>query len=125
MVVYLLIFVLIGVEGKMFYLMVMIVVMVFVVVMVLIVMFILVVVVLFIGEWVEEKENWLMGWVWCVYELVFVVFMMCLMCVMIGVGVIVLVMFGFVMWFGSEFILSFNEGDLVVFVLWIFGMSLL
>ncbi|AOR71887.1 cation transporter [Burkholderia stabilis] len=124
MVVYLPIFALTGVEGKMFHPMAITVVMALAAAMVLTVTFIPAAVALFIGERVEEKENRLMGWARRAYEPVFAAFMTRPARVMIGAGAIVLVTLGLATRLGSEFIPSLNEGDLAVSALRIPGTSL-
>ncbi|WP_423395058.1 efflux RND transporter permease subunit [Burkholderia sp. LMG 21824] len=124
MVVYLPIFALTGVEGKMFHPMAMTVVMALAAAMVLTVTFIPAAVALFIGERVEEKENRLMGWARRAYEPALAAFMTRPARVMIGAGAIVLVTLGLATRLGSEFIPSLNEGDLAVSALRIPGTSL-
>ncbi|VWD02828.1 cation transporter [Burkholderia lata] len=124
MVVYLPIFALTGVEGKMFHPMAITVVMALAAAMVLTVTFIPAAVALFIGERVEEKENRLMGWARRAYEPVLAAFMTRPARVMIGAGAIVLVTLGLAARLGSEFIPSLNEGDLAVSALRIPGTSL-
>ena len=110
MVVYLPIFALTGVEGKMFHPMAITVVMALAAAMVLTVTFIPAAVALFIGERVEEKENRLMGWARRAYEPALAAFMTRPARVMIGAGVIVLATLGLATRLGSEFIPSLNEG---------------
>ncbi|MGU7811395.1 efflux RND transporter permease subunit [Burkholderia sp. AW49-1] len=124
MVVYLPIFALTGVEGKMFHPMAVTVVMALAAAMVLTVTFIPAAVALFIGERVEEKENRLMGWARRAYEPVLAAFMTRPARVMLGAGAIVLVTLGLATRLGSEFIPSLNEGDLAVAALRIPGTSL-
>ncbi|OXI81058.1 CusA/CzcA family heavy metal efflux RND transporter [Burkholderia sp. AU33423] len=124
MVVYLPIFALTGVEGKMFHPMAITVVMALAAAMVLTVTFIPAAVALFIGERVEEKENRLMGWARRVYEPALAAFMTRPARVMIGAGVIVLATLVLATRLGSEFIPSLNEGDLAVAALRIPGTSL-
>ncbi|RXV69158.1 CusA/CzcA family heavy metal efflux RND transporter [Burkholderia stabilis] len=124
MVVYLPIFALTGVEGKMFHPMAITVVMALAAAMVLTVTFIPAAVALFIGERVEEKENRLMGWARRAYEPVLAAFMTRPARVMLGAGAIVLVTLGLATRLGSEFIPSLNEGDLAVSALRIPGTSL-
>lgn len=125
MVVYLLIFVFIGVEGKMFYLMVFIVVIVLFGVMIFLVIFVLVVIVLFIIGKVKEEENFVMCCVCLVYELVLCwVFGYCVL-VVGGVFGVILFIGLVVLWMGSEFIFSFSEGDFVMQGLWVLGISLI
>lgn len=124
MVVYLPIFALTGVEGKMFHPMAVTVVMALAAAMVLTVTFIPAAVALFIGERVEEKENRLMGWARRAYEPVLATFMTRPARVMLGASAIVLVTLGLATRLGSEFIPSLNEGDLAVAALRIPGTSL-
>ncbi|WP_175856620.1 CusA/CzcA family heavy metal efflux RND transporter [Burkholderia anthina] len=124
MVVYLPIFALTGVEGKMFHPMAVTVVMALAAAMVLTVTFIPAAVALFIGERVEEKENRLMGWARRAYEPVLAAFMTRPARVMLGAAAIVLVTLGLATRLGSEFIPSLNEGDLAVAALRIPGTSL-
>ncbi|RQR42240.1 efflux RND transporter permease subunit [Burkholderia sp. Bp9142] len=124
MVVYLPIFALSGVEGKMFHPMAVTVVMALAAAMVLTVTFIPAAVALFIGERVEEKENRLMGWARRAYEPVLAAFMTRPARVMLGAGAIVLVTLGLATRLGSEFIPNLNEGDLAVAALRIPGTSL-
>ncbi|KWF32405.1 cation transporter [Burkholderia diffusa] len=124
MVVYLPIFALTGVEGKMFHPMAVTVVMALAAAMVLTVTFIPAAVALFIGARVEEKENRLMGWARRAYEPVLAAFMTRPARVMLGAGAIVLVTLGLATRLGSEFIPSLNEGDLAVAALRIPGTSL-
>ncbi|KWO66523.1 efflux RND transporter permease subunit [Burkholderia territorii] len=124
MVVYMPIFALTGVEGKMFHPMAVTVVMALAAAMVLTVTFIPAAVALFIGARVEEKENRLMGWARRAYEPVLAAFMTRPARVMLGAGAIVLVTLGLATRLGSEFIPSLNEGDLAVAALRIPGTSL-
>ncbi|MGC3023854.1 efflux RND transporter permease subunit [Burkholderia sp. DN3021] len=124
MVVYLPIFALTGVEGKMFHPMAITVVMALAAAMVLTVTFIPAAVALFIGERVEEQENRLMGWARRAYEPVLAAFMTRPVRVMLGAGAIVLVTLGLATRLGSEFIPSLDEGDLAVAALRIPGTSL-
>ncbi|MGS0891939.1 efflux RND transporter permease subunit [Burkholderia stagnalis] len=124
MVVYLPIFALTGVEGKMFHPMAVTVVMALAAAMVLTVTFIPAAVALFIGERVEEKENRLMGWARRAYEPVLNAFMTRPRRVLLGAVAIVLVALGLATRLGSEFIPSLNEGDLAVSALRIPGTSL-
>ncbi|KWA27067.1 efflux RND transporter permease subunit [Burkholderia territorii] len=124
MVVYLPIFALTGVEGKMFHPMAVTVVMALAAAMVLTVTFIPAAVALFIGARVEEKENRLMGWARRAYEPVLAAFMTRPARVMLGAGAIVLITLGLATRLGSEFIPSLNEGDLAVAALRIPGTSL-
>ncbi|AQH03686.1 cation transporter (plasmid) [Burkholderia sp. KK1] len=124
MVVYLPIFALTGVEGKMFHPMAVTVVMALAAAMVLTVTFIPAAVALFIGERVEEKENRIMGWARRAYEPVLNRFMAQPRRVLTGAVVIVALTLGLATRLGSEFIPSLNEGDLAVAALRIPGTSL-
>ncbi|WP_341318869.1 CusA/CzcA family heavy metal efflux RND transporter [Paraburkholderia sp. IMGN_8] len=124
MVVYLPIFALTGVEGKMFHPMAVTVVMALAAAMVLTVTFIPAAVALFIGQRVEEKENWLMGRARRLYEPVLAAFMTRPKRVLVGAVVIVTLTMGLATRLGSEFIPSLNEGDLAVAALRIPGTSL-
>ncbi|KDR28452.1 MULTISPECIES: efflux RND transporter permease subunit [Caballeronia] len=124
MVVYLPIFALTGVEGKMFHPMAVTVVMALAAAMVLTVTFIPAAVALFIGERVEEKENRIMGWARRAYEPVLTRFMAQPKRVLSGAVVIVALTMGLATRLGSEFIPSLNEGDLAVAALRIPGTSL-
>ncbi|MFM0187966.1 CusA/CzcA family heavy metal efflux RND transporter [Paraburkholderia nemoris] len=124
MVVYLPIFALTGVEGKMFHPMAVTVVMALAAAMVLTVTFIPAAVALFIGKRVEEKENRLMGWARRLYEPALAAFMIRPKRVFMGATLIVVVTLGLATRLGSEFIPSLNEGDLAVAALRIPGTSL-
>lgn len=124
MVVYLPIFALTGVEGKMFHPMAVTVVMALAAAMFLTVTFIPAAVALFIGERVEEKENRLMGWARRAYEPVLSRFMAQPKRVMGGAVLIVALTLALVTRLGSEFIPSLNEGDLAIASLRIPGTSL-
>jgi cobalt-zinc-cadmium resistance protein CzcA len=124
MVVYLPIFALTGVEGKMFHPMAVTVVMALAAAMLLTVTFIPAAVALFIGQRVEEKENRLMGWARRLYEPVLGAFMTRPKRVLVGAVVIVTLTMGLATRLGSEFIPSLNEGDLAVAALRIPGTSL-
>lgn len=124
MVVYLPIFALTGVEGKMFHPMAITVVMALAAAMVLTVTFIPAAVALFIGQRVEEKENWLMNRARRLYEPVLAAFMTRPKRVLAGAVVIVTLTTGLATRLGSEFIPSLNEGDLAVAALRIPGTSL-
>ncbi|VVD97147.1 cation transporter [Pandoraea anhela] len=124
MVVYLPIFALTGVEGKMFHPMAMTVVMALAAAMVLSVTFIPAAIAAFIGNRVSEKENRLMTLARRVYEPALdwalshgraVVALACLT---------VLLTFGLATRLGSEFMPSLNEGDLTIQAMRIPGTSL-
>ncbi|MFM0735646.1 CusA/CzcA family heavy metal efflux RND transporter [Paraburkholderia xenovorans] len=124
MVVYLPIFALTGVEGKMFHPMATTVVMALAAAMLLTVTFIPAGVALFIGQRVEEKENWLMGCARRLYEPALAAFMARPKPVLIGAVVIVALTMGLATRLGSEFVPGLNEGDLAVSALRIPGTSL-
>ncbi|MFC5431129.1 efflux RND transporter permease subunit [Paraburkholderia denitrificans] len=124
MVVYLPIFALTGVEGKMFHPMAVTVVMALVSAMVLTVTFIPAAVALFIGNRVEEKENRLMGWARRAYEPILARGLARPKRVLAGAALIVGLTLALATRLGSEFIPSLNEGDLAVAALRIPGTSL-
>ncbi|MDR5855761.1 CusA/CzcA family heavy metal efflux RND transporter [Caballeronia sp. LZ062] len=124
MVVYLPIFALTGVEGKMFHPMAITVVMALAAAMVLTVTFIPAAVALFIGKNVSEKENRIMGWARRAYEPVLCRFLGQPKRVLIGAALIVAASTALGTRLGSEFIPSLNEGDVAVAALRIPGTSL-
>jgi cobalt-zinc-cadmium resistance protein CzcA len=124
MVVYLPIFALTGVEGKMFHPMAITVVMALAAAMVLTVTFIPAAVALFIGRRVDEKENRLMSWAKRAYEPILGAFMIRPKRVLTGAVVMVGLTLVLATRLGSEFIPSLNEGDLAVAALRIPGTSL-
>ncbi|CAB3792253.1 Cobalt-zinc-cadmium resistance protein CzcA [Paraburkholderia caffeinitolerans] len=124
MVVYLPIFALTGVEGKMFHPMAITVVMALAAAMVLTVTFIPAAVALFIGSRVEEKENRVMGWARRAYEPVLDRFMERPKRVLFAAVAIVGVTLLLATRLGSEFIPSLNEGDLAISAQRIPGTSL-
>lgn len=124
MVVYLPIFALTGVEGKMFHPMAVTVVMALVSAMVLTVTFIPAAVALFIGNRVEEKENRLMNWARRAYEPILARGLAQPKRVLAGAALIVGLTLALATRLGSEFIPSLNEGDLAVAALRIPGTSL-
>ncbi|WP_028215169.1 efflux RND transporter permease subunit [Paraburkholderia mimosarum] len=124
MVVYLPIFALTGVEGKMFHPMAVTVVMALACAMFLTVTFIPAAVALSIGERVEEKENRLMGWARRAYEPVLTRFLAQPKRVLTAAVLIVGLTLGLATRLGSEFIPSLNEGDLAIAALRIPGTSL-
>ncbi|SAL77779.1 cation transporter [Caballeronia peredens] len=124
MVVYLPIFALTGVEGKMFHPMAITVVMALAAAMLLTVTFIPAAVALFIGRNVEEKENRIMRWARRAYEPVLLRFIGQPKRVLIGAALIVAMTTALATRLGSEFIPSLNEGDLAVAALRIPGTSL-
>ncbi|SMG00120.1 efflux RND transporter permease subunit [Burkholderia singularis] len=124
MVVYLPIFALSGVEGKMFHPMATTVVLALAAAMVLTVTFIPAAVAVFIGEKVEEKENRLMSWARRLYGPVLDSCLRYTRRVLIGTGVVVVATALVASRLGSEFIPSLNEGDFSVSALRIPGTSL-
>ncbi|CAB3749104.1 efflux RND transporter permease subunit [Paraburkholderia humisilvae] len=124
MVVYLPIFALSGVEGKMFHPMAVTVVMALAAAMLLTVTFIPAAVALFIGDRVEEKENRLMTWARGAYAPLLSRFMQRPKRVLVSAVIIVGVTISLAPRLGSEFIPSLNEGDLAVAALRIPGTSL-
>ncbi|WP_323120080.1 efflux RND transporter permease subunit [Burkholderia alba] len=124
MVVYLPIFALTGVEGKMFHPMATTVVMALAAAMVLTVTFIPAAVALFIGDKVQEKENRLMTWARRAYEPLLAACLRHAKRVLIGTGAIVVVTALLATRLGSEFIPSLNEGDFSISALRVPGTSL-
>ena len=124
MVVYLPIFALSGVEGKMFHPMAFTVVIALIGAMILSLTFIPAAVALLIGDKVSEKENRLMAWSKRRYEPMLNWAMISKPLVLTIVGVVV-VLSGLLMTrMGSEFIPSLNEGDIALHALRIPGTSL-
>ncbi len=124
MVVYLPIFALTGVEGKMFHPMAFTVVAALIGAMILSITFIPAAVALLIGKTVSEKENRLMGWAKQAYEPM-------LTRVMINKPVVLIIATATVVLsgllatrMGSEFVPSLNEGDIALHALRIPGTSL-
>ncbi len=114
MVVYLPIFALTGVEGKMFHPMAFTVVLALAAAMILSVTFVPAAVALFIGEKVEEKENRLMAWARSLYA---VLLDRCLRRpgpVLAGATLAVAATLLVATRLGSEFIPSLNEGDFAI-----------
>ncbi|AJX34437.1 efflux RND transporter permease subunit [Burkholderia oklahomensis] len=124
MVVYLPIFALTGVEGKMFHPMAITVVMALAAAMALTVTFIPAAVALFIGRRVEEKENRLMSAAKHLYAPVLDAFVARPRPVLAGAAAVVALTLVLATRLGSEFIPSLNEGDLAVSALRIPGTSL-
>lgn len=124
MVVYLPIFALTGVEGKMFHPMALTVVMALAAAMVLTVTFIPAAIALLIGARVEEKESRLMNWARRAYEPILARFTARPKPVLLGAVAIVGVTLALATRLGSEFVPSLNEGDLAVAALRIPGTSL-
>lgn len=124
MVVYLPIFALSGVEGKMFHPMAFTVVIALIGAMILSLTFIPAAVALLIGDNVSEKENRLMAWSKRRYEPMLNWAMISKPLVLTIVGVVI-VLSGLLMTrMGSEFIPSLNEGDIALHALRIPGASL-
>ncbi|CAG9182811.1 CusA/CzcA family heavy metal efflux RND transporter [Cupriavidus pampae] len=124
MIVYLPVFALTGVEGKMFHPMAFTVVIALIGAMILSVTFVPAAVALFIGERVAEKENRLMGWARARYAPLLdrtlantpVVFALAAMIVVVCTAVASRL--------GSEFVPNLNEGDIAIQALRIPGTSL-
>ncbi|MEM4986864.1 CusA/CzcA family heavy metal efflux RND transporter [Collimonas sp. H4R21] len=124
MVVYLPIFALTGVEGKMFNPMALTVVIALVGAMILSITFIPAAVVLFIGKRVAESENFLMRGAKRIYAPV-LEWVMQRKAVMLGGALAVLLLSGLLATrLGSEFVPSLNEGDMAIQALRIPGTSL-
>lgn len=124
MVVYLPIFALTGVEGKMFHPMAFTVVIALLGAMILSVTFIPAAVALLIGDKVSEKENRLMGWAKQGYDPMLRVVMRNKPLVLTVAAASVLLSGLLVTRMGSEFIPSLNEGDIALHALRIPGTSL-
>lgn len=124
MIVYLPIFALSGVEGRMFHPMAITVVMALVGAMILSVTFIPAAVALFIGERVAEKENRLMSWARRKYEPALESALRNTPVLAVFAMVLVLFSVAVASRLGTEFIPSLNEGDIAVHALRIPGTSL-
>ncbi|WP_115666026.1 CusA/CzcA family heavy metal efflux RND transporter [Cupriavidus taiwanensis] len=124
MVVYLPIFALTGVEGKMFHPMAFTVVLALLGAMVLSVTFVPAAVALFIGNCVAERENRLMAWARRRYAVLLERALAATPVVLAGAGVAVVLCLAIATRLGSEFVPSLNEGDLAVQALRIPGTSL-
>ncbi|MBN8756282.1 MULTISPECIES: CusA/CzcA family heavy metal efflux RND transporter [Variovorax] len=124
MIVYLPIFALTGVEGKMFHPMALTVVIALLGAMILSVTFIPAAVALFIGKKVSEKENRLMGWAKKAYEPLLVRVLEAKAVVLTVAGIAVVLAGLLATRLGSEFIPNLNEGDFAVQALRIPGTSL-
>lgn len=124
MVVYLPIFALSGVEGKMFHPMAFTVVIALVGAMILSLTFIPAAVALLIGDKVSEKENRLMVWSKRRYEPILDWVMVSKPLVLTLVGVVVILSGLLMTRMGSEFIPSLNEGDIALHAMRIPGTSL-
>ncbi|WP_416759312.1 CusA/CzcA family heavy metal efflux RND transporter [Roseateles sp. So40a] len=124
MIVYLPIFALAGVEGKMFHPMAFTVVIALVGAMILSITFVPAAVALFIGKKVAEKENWLMSWARRAYEPL-LNYVMGAKAVVLAFAAVMIVLTGLIAArMGSEFIPSLNEGDFAIQALRIPGTSL-
>ncbi len=124
MIVYLPIFALTGVEGKMFHPMAFTVVAALIGAMILSVTFVPAAVALFIGDKVAEKENRLMSWASGVYEPLLNRVMGAKPVVLTFAAITVILSGLLATRLGSEFIPSLNEGDFAVQALRIPGTSL-
>ncbi len=124
MIVYLPIFALAGVEGKMFHPMAFTVVIALVGAMILSMTFVPAAVALFIGEKVAEKENFLMGWARRAYEPALKRVMNAKPLVITFALVMVFLSGLLATRMGSEFVPSLNEGDFSIQTLRIPGTSL-
>ena len=124
MIVYLPIFALAGVEGKMFHPMAFTVVIALVGAMILSMTFVPAAVALFIGKKVAEKENFLMSWARRVYEPL-LQRVMGAKALVVTFALVTIVLSGLLATrMGSEFVPSLNEGDFSVQTLRIPGTSL-
>ena len=124
MVVYLPIFALTGVEGKMFHPMAFTVVMALIGAMILSITFVPAAVALLIGDKVAEKENRLMAWAKRGYAPLFDRVMANQPVVLTGAVVVVTLSLLLATRMGSEFVPSLNEGDIALHALRIPGTSL-
>ncbi len=124
MIVYLPIFALAGVEGKMFHPMALTVVIALLGAMLLSITFIPAAVALFIGKTVAEKENRLMGWARRAYAPLLERAMAAKAVVLTVAGIAVVLSGLLATKLGSEFVPSLNEGDFAVQALRIPGTSL-
>lgn len=124
MVVYLPIFALTGVEGKMFHPMAFTVVMALLGAMILSVTFIPAAVALMVGDKVTEKDNWLMQWAKRIYGPLLDQSIRNKPVVLTGALVAVLLSLLLSTRMGSEFVPSLNEGDIALHALRIPGTSL-
>ncbi|HVE08979.1 MAG TPA: CusA/CzcA family heavy metal efflux RND transporter [Paraburkholderia sp.] len=124
MVVYVPIFALTGVEGKMFHPMALTVVIALAAAMALTVTFIPAAVALFVGTRVEERDNRLMRWARRRYEPLLTLFISHPRRVLAGAAAAVVAALLLATRLGSEFVPSLNEGDLAVAALRVPGTSL-
>jgi cobalt-zinc-cadmium resistance protein CzcA len=124
MVVYLPIFALSGIEGKMFHPMAFTVVAALVGAMILSITFIPAAVAMFVSGKVEEKENWLIVWAKHVYQPV-LRWSMLNKAVVLTIAIVSVLLSGLLATrLGSEFIPNLNEGDIAIHPLRIPGTSL-
>jgi len=124
MVVYLPIFALTGVEGRMFHPMALTVVLALLGAMILSVTFVPAAVALFMGNNVSEKENRLMAWAKRRYEPLLDVALRRTPLILVGATVFVVLSGVLAARMGSEFIPNLNEGDMAIQALRIPGTSL-
>ncbi|MBD9432740.1 CusA/CzcA family heavy metal efflux RND transporter [Achromobacter sp. ACM03] len=124
MVVYLPIFALSGVEGRMFHPMALTVVLALLGAMILSVTFVPAAVALFMGNNVSEKENRLMAWAKRRYEPLLDVALRRTPLILAGATVLVVLSGVLAARMGSEFIPNLNEGDMAIQALRIPGTSL-
>ena len=124
MVVYLPIFALTGVEGKMFHPMAFTVVAALLAAMLLSITFIPAAVALFIGNHVNEKENRLMQWAKRAYQPLLAFSLQSKAVVLSVVGAILVLSGLLASRMGSEFVPSLNEGDIAMHAMRIPGTSL-
>jgi cobalt-zinc-cadmium resistance protein CzcA len=124
MIVYLPMFALTGVEGKMFTPMAFTVVTALIGAMILSVTFIPAAIALFIGERVSEKENFMMVWAKRLYEPALKVIMQNKPVVLTFAGALIVVCGVLATRLGAEFVPSLNEGDMAIQALRIPGTSL-
>ncbi|THJ36400.1 CusA/CzcA family heavy metal efflux RND transporter [Lampropedia aestuarii] len=124
MVVYLPIFALTGVEGKMFHPMALTVVLALAGAMILSITFVPAAVALFIGKRVGEKENRLMGWARNAYAPLLKGVMRVPLLVIAGALVAVALSLALATRLGSEFAPNLNEGDFAVQAMRVPGTSL-
>ncbi|MCI1016748.1 CusA/CzcA family heavy metal efflux RND transporter [Herbaspirillum huttiense] len=124
MIVYLPMFALTGVEGKMFTPMAFTVVAALIGAMILSVTFIPAAIALFIGEKVAEKENFMMVWAKRLYEPMLKAIMENKAVVLTFAGALIVVCGVVATRLGTEFVPSLNEGDMAIQALRIPGTSL-
>ncbi|MBO1017301.1 CusA/CzcA family heavy metal efflux RND transporter [Achromobacter sp. SD115] len=124
MVVYLPIFALSGVEGRMFHPMALTVVLALLGAMILSVTFVPAAVAMFMGNNVSEKENRLMAWAKRRYEPLLEIALRRTPLILVGATVFVVLSGVLAARMGSEFIPNLNEGDMAIQALRIPGTSL-